>query len=63
MSLYFRFVRWLHQFEEHPNYNRVGAGLYTLLWVRYCGWSWKEAWLSACIYWFNRKPRTYGRKS
>jgi hypothetical protein len=57
MTPYFRFVRWLHQFEEWPNYNRFGAGLYTLLWTHYCGYDWKFAWHSACIYWWGRRSK------
>ena len=50
-SLYFRFVRWLHQFEEFPRYNKWGAGLYQLLWVRYCGHDWRFAFRMAWGYW------------
>jgi hypothetical protein len=55
MSPYFYFIRWLHQFEEHPNYNRFGAGLYQLLWTHWCGHDWKFAWRMASIYWFRRR--------
>jgi hypothetical protein len=50
-TLYFRLLRWLHRFEEFPNYNRWLAGLYQLLWVRECGHDWAYAWRCACIYW------------
>jgi hypothetical protein len=48
----FRFLRWLHRFDEHPHHNRFGAGLYQLLWARYCGYDWKHARKMAAIYWF-----------
>ena len=62
MTLYFRFIRWLHRFEEAPNYNRIGAGLYQFLWTHYCGYDWANAWDCASIYWFNRKPKSYGSR-
>lgn len=57
--MYFRFVRWLHQFEEYPRFNRLGAGLYVLLWTRMCGHDWRFAWQVASIYWFNRQPSSF----
>lgn len=57
-NAYFRFLRWLHQFEEFPRYNRMGAGLYQLLWTHWCGYGWQSAWRCASIYWFGRRRKT-----
>lgn len=51
MNPYFRFVRWLHRFDESPHFNRWGAGLYQLLWTQWCGHDWKFALRMAMIYW------------
>lgn len=55
-ELYFRFIRWLHRFDEPPHYNRIGAGLYALLWTHWCGHDWKFAWSQAWIYWGSSDP-------
>ena len=49
--MYFRFVRWLHQFDEQSRYNRFGAGLYQLLWWPMIGYGWKFGFHMALIYW------------
>lgn len=54
-DIYFHFIRWLHKFEEFPNYNRFGAGFYQLLWTHWCGYGWRSAWRSAFIYWKPKK--------
>lgn len=52
--MYFRFVRWLHQFEEPPRYNRLLAGLYVCLWARWCGHDWRFARRMGLIYWWPK---------
>jgi hypothetical protein len=51
MNLYFRFVRWLQRYEESPRYNKWLAGLYQLLWTRWCGHDWRFSFRMARIYW------------
>ncbi len=61
--MYIRFLRWLHEYSEHlgkprPFGHRFIAGLYELLWGRFCGWGWRDSYDCARIYWFNWDPRT-----
>lgn len=52
--MYLRFLKWLHRYDTHPNFNRFGAGLYQLLWIRWCRREWKFAFRIARLYWFGK---------
>jgi hypothetical protein len=49
--LWFRLGLWTRKYDNREHYNRPLAGLHAFAWAKFCGYSFRHAWRTGCIYW------------
>jgi hypothetical protein len=53
-TVWFRVGLWTNDITGEK-YNCFMAGVHEFAWKKYCGYGWKFAWETACIYWIPKR--------